>query len=232
MFFIYLCHMKCVYLRTNNINGKQYVGQTNNFANREYGWSCLKAKYSNPYLDNARKKYGVENFSILILKECDSQEELDRWEKHYIKFFNTIFPNGYNMTEGGTSGYIFTDDVKERMSKALKGKYSKEKSWNYGKHLSDNAKKLLSSKHIGEKNPMFGKTYTLQEKERISQSMINNPKTSKKVYCYKNGILKAIYPSISEAARQTNSNVSHISSCCNGKRDTHNGYTWSYELIA
>lgn len=223
--------MKCVYLRTNGINGKQYVGQTNNLTKREECWKCLKAKYSNPYLDNARKKYGLENFSLLILKKCDSQEELDRWEKHYIKIFNTLNPNGYNMTEGGTSGYKFTDEVKERMSQALKGKYAKEKSWNYGKHLSANAKKLLSINRTGEGNPMYGVKLSDEHKKRISESLTNNTKTSKKVYCYQNGVLKATYPSISEAARQTNSNVSHISSCCNGKRDTHNGYTWSYELI-
>lgn len=220
--------MGVIYIRTNLVNGKQYVGQTNNMTNREYCWKCLRAKYSNPYLNYARKKYGVENFSLTILKECESQEELDRWEKHYIKFFGTFFPNGYNMTEGGTSGYVFTDEVKNKMSEALKGKYAKEKSWNFGKHLSDEAKNKLSLIHMGDKNPMYGRRYSEEEIERIRQSMINNPKLSKKVCCYKNDKLVATYPSIAEAARQTNSNVSHISSCCNGRRKTHNGYTWSY----
>ena len=76
--------MKCIYLRTNLVNGKQYVGQTNDFKQREYDWKCLKAIYANKYLSCARMKYGFDNFKVEILRECKTQKELNEWEKYYI----------------------------------------------------------------------------------------------------------------------------------------------------
>ena len=49
----------------------------------------------------AIKKYGSENFKVEILEIASSLEELIFLEKYYIKFFNSISPFGYNLTEGG-----------------------------------------------------------------------------------------------------------------------------------
>ena len=57
-----------VYLRTNTVNGKQYVGQTNNFKRREYDWYNINWDYAGRLINNARKKYGVENWDTEILK--------------------------------------------------------------------------------------------------------------------------------------------------------------------
>ena len=92
--------MKCIYLRTNLINGKQYVGQTVNFEQREYEWFHATF-YAGQYINNARGKYGVDNFKVEILKECDTLDELNKWEMYYIKDLNTKYPNGYNLTCGG-----------------------------------------------------------------------------------------------------------------------------------
>ena len=62
--------MKCVYLRTNLVNGKQYVGQTVNFKNREYDWKCLKAIYANKYLSNARAKRFINLTYYNITPTC------------------------------------------------------------------------------------------------------------------------------------------------------------------
>ena len=43
-------------------------------------------------------------FVKAILKICYSQDELDCWERHLIKSRDTMFPNGYNLTEGGEGG--------------------------------------------------------------------------------------------------------------------------------
>lgn len=90
-----------VYLRTNLVNGKQYVGQSKDFQQRERDWKCLKAKYSSLLLQEEREKYGIDNFETKILNEVDTQEEAWKLEQKYIKELETRFPNGYNKAYGG-----------------------------------------------------------------------------------------------------------------------------------
>ena len=90
-----------IYLRTNLINGMMYVGQTNDFNKRQSDWRCFKITYGNNFLDEERKLYGLLHFDVSILNKCETQEEAWELEQKYIKEYNTIYPNGYNMSEGG-----------------------------------------------------------------------------------------------------------------------------------
>lgn len=93
-----------IYKITNDINGKIYIGQSINIEKRikEHFWKaeCQKDVSYNSILHLAIRKYGKENFSWEILEEC-SVENIDEKEKYYIKKFNSISPNGYNILEGG-----------------------------------------------------------------------------------------------------------------------------------
>ena len=93
-----------IYIIKNDINDKVYIGQSINIEKRikEHFW---KAQNSNDVSYNvaihqAIRKYGKEHFSWEILQEC-SEEELDTLEQEYIKKFNSLSPNGYNILEGG-----------------------------------------------------------------------------------------------------------------------------------
>lgn len=46
------------------------------------------------------RKYGIENFQIEQIEENDNSI-LDEREKYWIQFYNSMIPNGYNMTFGG-----------------------------------------------------------------------------------------------------------------------------------
>ena len=89
-----------VYLRTNKVNGKQYVGQTNNLERRNYQFNSIKCRY-NTHLDDDRIIFGVDNFDVVVLAEVATREEAWELEQKYVKEFNTIFPNGYNRAYGG-----------------------------------------------------------------------------------------------------------------------------------
>lgn len=106
--------MKYIYLRKNLINGKCYIGQTKNITIRNYNWKHEKI-YGNYVLSADRDLYGFENFETTILKECDDSES-DNWEDYYIKQYNTLFPNGYNLKNGGISGWNHTENSKCKMS--------------------------------------------------------------------------------------------------------------------
>lgn len=110
-----------VYITTNNISGKQYIGQ------KKYvkGWENYLG--SGTVLNKAIKKYGTENFSRLIIEECYSKEELNVREIFWIDYYDaTNNKQFYNIASGGdggntTSGY--TQDEKFKIyQKSNKGK--------------------------------------------------------------------------------------------------------------
>lgn len=112
-----------IYLRTNIINGKQYVGQTSNIKRRDYKFYNLKNFYANEYLTEERNKYGLENFKTEILEETDSREKAWDLEEKYIKEFDTKYPNGYNFSNGGpgTNGFKASEETRKKLSQKLSG---------------------------------------------------------------------------------------------------------------
>lgn len=81
-----------IYVITNLVNSKQYVGRNENDDSNYFG--------SGKYLNRAIKKYGKENFKKEILidpSEIDSREELALLESVSILSLNTLNPNGYNL---------------------------------------------------------------------------------------------------------------------------------------
>ena len=162
--------MGVIYLRTNKVNSKKYVGQvtTRCFKKRQKEWDNLNQPYAGVVINAARAKYGIEAFGFEILKECND-EELDYWETYYIKELNTKAPYGYNLTDGGnaTKGYTHTEETRKKLSEAQKGK----ESWFKGKHLSEEHKKKISEAQKGEKNHMYGKHHTEEHKKKLSEAL-------------------------------------------------------------
>ena len=108
-----------IYLLTDTTNGKQYVGQTSRTLSerlREHRneKSC--------YIDRAIRKHGWENFTVKIIEECSTTDELNEREQYWIAQYGTIKPNGYNITAGGggLSGYTVTQETKKKISATRK----------------------------------------------------------------------------------------------------------------
>lgn len=51
-------------------------------------------------------KYGIDNFDFEIIEECDKSMLSER-EKYWIQFYDSMVPNGYNLTNGGDGGNTF-----------------------------------------------------------------------------------------------------------------------------
>lgn len=87
-----------IYKITNKINGKSYIGQSNNIE-RRFQEHQTKGCLSRIPLDVAIQKYGKENFTYEILEKCDTSK-LNERETYWIQYYNTI-SNGYNCSLGG-----------------------------------------------------------------------------------------------------------------------------------
>ena len=84
-----------IYKIENLINHKIYIGQSFHIE-RRWREHCFPSTKS--IISDAIKKYGKENFSFQIIEEC-SIDDLDEKEIFYIKKFNCIVPNGYNVQD-------------------------------------------------------------------------------------------------------------------------------------
>lgn len=99
-----------IYKIENLLNGKVYIGQSIHIERR---WQQHCQYSANSVIAKAIQKYGKENFSFQIIEECD-KSSLNQKEAFYIKQFNSLVPNGYNIEE------------KQENSSCYFVKYSKE----------------------------------------------------------------------------------------------------------
>ena len=76
-----------IYKVTNKVTGKSYIGQTRYTV--EFRWRQHQHKKDNTYFHNSLKKYGVENFIVETLEECD-YDKLNEREIYYIAKYNIL----------------------------------------------------------------------------------------------------------------------------------------------
>lgn len=90
-----------IYKFTNKTNGKSYIGQSGDIERR---YKEHKNRKENSIFHEAINEFGFENFDFSVVEVCDINELNDK-EIFYIKKYNTLVPNGYNVSEGGYCGH-------------------------------------------------------------------------------------------------------------------------------
>lgn len=90
---------------------KSYIGQTLKSLKERAKTSTGVGYSKSPLFYRAISKYGFENFSYEILGEYPV-EKLDEMEIYFIKYYNTMAPNGYNATEGGKNAWKERSEVR------------------------------------------------------------------------------------------------------------------------
>jgi len=139
-----------IYIIENLINNKEYVGCTIYPIKKrfeEHSWRCLNTD-SNTKLCNSMRKYGIENFTIELIEECDINKIYER-EKFFIDELKT-FNLGLNSTIGGEGclGYKHSKEIREKISKIIKdGRSHKGKTYEeiYGHRVEDEKEKRRES---------------------------------------------------------------------------------------
>ena len=182
-----------IYLNTDLKTGKQYAGKHHYHIEGQ-----LDPNYhgSGVLWTKVLKKRPKELIKEEYIKTCYSEEEMCSDEQYYIKLFKTLYPNGYNLTEGG-EGCVASEETRKKMSLAQKGKHISEEQKkklsialkgrimsdehkkkigeaNKGRHHSEESKKKMSQTkkglQSGEKHPMFGKHHSEESKKKMSQN--------------------------------------------------------------
>jgi len=148
-----------VYLWTNKINGKRYVGSSINLSSRFLHYFSKSYLSSiNTIIYKALLKYGHENFSFSILEYCDLADVIDR-EQFYL---DTLKPE-YNILTLAYSlgGFKHSEESKRKMSEARLGRK--------GNSHTEESKAMLSEAGKGNKN-RSGKSHTEEQRAKISAS--------------------------------------------------------------
>ena len=152
-----------IYIITNTVNAKQYVGITKRLKKRwtehqrMHGGECLG-------LYSAIKKYGKEQFVFSHIADAFDKDAACAIERLLIKEHNTLAPHGYNLTSGGDGGFEMSAESRAKMSASKKGKPAHNK----GKPSSpESIAKMIASKK-GKPSNRKGATHSPETKIKMS----------------------------------------------------------------
>lgn len=212
----------CVYMHTNNTNGKVYVDITSNLYRR---WRNNGAEYMgkpSPF-SSALKKYGWDGFTHEIIADNISLNDANLLEMKLIAKYKSNRNRygtdyGYNQTDGGDG------------TKGFPQYGENNPFWN--KHHTESTKQKISRAKLGQKSSRCGVSLTNEQKERVSLGLKkwylqNESSSCKEVICISDN---RHFRSVKEAAKYYNINNREISAVCLGRRKTTHGLKFTYHM--
>lgn len=110
-----------VYVVTNTVNGKQYVGQTTQEVAKRWAGHTSRSNKQCRALWNAIQKYGAGAFTLATVDSGTDKDDLDAKETEWVSRLGTVSPAGYNLTTGGGSSGKPSPETIELRRMALLG---------------------------------------------------------------------------------------------------------------
>lgn len=224
-----------IYLTTNLVNGKQYIGQHYGELNDSYFGSGV-------IILKALKEFGKQNFTKEIL-EITTEDKIDEVEKYYIDLYNAVEDdNFYNISEGGQNGngwkyaQKYWKDHPEEAKQVQQNNIKQLQAWwkehpveleNNNKLLVEEAKKWRLThpdevqqhmKKVNQAKEKWQQEHPEEHQKQVDQWRVAGSKAnSKKVLCV---TTNEEFESASAAGRLYNIPQSNISKCCRGERNS------------
>lgn len=147
-----------IYLVTNKLNGKQYVGQTTVARNRIGHGKLVRRAY---------KKHGYSSFTYEpICAKIVDRPTLNFMERFWISVMASQVPNGYNIENGGSGKGKVSEETRKKMSVAFTGRVASEET----------KAKLRNLRHSAETKAKIAKSMTgrVHSQETIEKIRLGN----------------------------------------------------------
>jgi group I intron endonuclease len=204
-----------VYRATNKINGKCYIGYTTKSIDERIKEHIYRSKSKNDksyfYLfKKSLRKYGIDSFKWDVLENCESKQDCCLKEIYYIKKYNTISPNGYNLTEGGNGG-VQSEQTKLKISNTVKEYWKNNKNSHHWKNSSSEDRSEWAKKSwlIKKENGYIKPSYFHSEESKLKISITKNNKN--RIKWFNNLTNEVLELSITEMANKTKLSVGTFS---------------------
>lgn len=190
-----------IYLITNKVDGKKYVGQTARSLKKRFQDHVNNSSCSKRDLSKAIKKYGRENFVISLLEEVPESKRHSR-ETFWIRTLNTV-EDGYNMIDVSNHD---DDEIEMMVKDFLNGKPQKDIEKEYQIHASK-LRRILEERNIDTKRNT--KTFVSHERKEEMIKLYKSGMTIREIQLQVGGCRKSISKYLKEAGIVvTKSNVS------------------------
>jgi len=208
----------CIYMITNTINGKKYIGQTWDFKRRKSEHRPGGNKHP---IAKAFAEYGKEAFSWAVLKYgINNQIELDKAEAQFILRYDTIEPMGYNVLAGGNKSKRTKIFLQKQKAGILRVTQTPE--WRR-KNLAQLRRMHASPEWRRKHDAAMARNPQNPEWKKKHAEMVERMK--KPVCCIENN---QIFSSTKNAEHLTAIDSSSISKVCRGLRKIAGGLHWQY----
>ena len=226
-----------IYIYTNVINGKVYIGQTSKTLFERAGKNGSNYKECRRFY-NAILKYGWDSFTPKIIADNLTLKEANKLEEYYIKLYGSTNPDiGYNIMFGGENREM-SETTKEIISVKASARYTNpSNNPMFGKHHNKDTLLKMSKAKQGKNNPMFGSKWnsiqknanrkgwcyewTAERRKAMSDKMKKQSKEwVKRVICVEDNLQ---FSSLTEAANYYNVSKSTLFGHINGNQKTCKG---------
>lgn len=209
---------KCgIYLIRNLVNGKVYIGKSNDIYRRIKdhisGLNRRSKKHENEYFINSWHKYGKDAFSYIVLEECLYDSLKDR-ELYWINNYESLNRDkGYNLRLDSDSGMIPLEETRKKYSEAQINRFKDSK---------EREKIGFRSKKFWQNNP------------DIKDQMALKVKRKKQVYKFfkydkENNLLETFENLENIINKYPHYKWQNIYAVCNGYKPSIYGYIWKKE---
>lgn len=153
-----------IYLITNQITNKKYIGQTKRKLSIRWDQHKHVSSFCR-YLKHSIQKYGSKNFKIEEIFCCFNKEDALYMESYFIDYYKTLSPNGYNLIKPGIITEL-SEDTRNRLSTAA------EKKWQLPEYR-DKTIAAIKASWTDDKKSAHSEKHTLFWKENYMVSRLS-----------------------------------------------------------